>query len=148
MVYLPPGFMPMRRIFSSGCCAPSSGAGPSGSSPVPVLLARRRSSVLDGGEGSQGPDCFLSFCPEDLVVISGVVSAVPGLAGLPCNFFIHRLYMRQHPGPSGPVPVQKKMYRWRRTVLSGVLLAGQSGEHLDVSSCAGCLALTAGLSCE
>jgi hypothetical protein len=80
MVYLPPSFMPMRRIFSSGCCAPSSGAGPSGSSPVLVPLARRRSSVLDGGEGSRGPDCFLSFCPEDLVVISGVVSAVPGLA--------------------------------------------------------------------
>jgi hypothetical protein len=30
------------------------------------------------------------------------------VCGLPCNFFIHRLYMRQHPGASGPVPVQKK----------------------------------------
>jgi hypothetical protein len=80
MVYLPPGFKPTQRIFGSCCCALSSGAGPSGSSPVPVFLARRRSSALDDGEGSRRPDCFLSFCPEGLVVIPGVFSADPSLS--------------------------------------------------------------------
>jgi hypothetical protein len=65
LVYLPPGFKPTRRIFSSCCCAPSSGAGPSGSSPVPVFLARRQSSGLDGD--LEDPFAFYLFVLRTLL---------------------------------------------------------------------------------
>jgi hypothetical protein len=79
MVNLPPGFKPLRRISSSCCCALLSGAGPSGASPVPVFLVWRRSSAHGGGEGTRGPDYFLFFCPEGLVIIRGVFYVVPTL---------------------------------------------------------------------